>query len=157
MHRRAAEEDAPPAACCLLLHHHVTYGMAGLLVRSNGGPGPADRRRPVLHAHLTLRSLANSLVWERATSPAAPGRLIGRADSPDLVFFGYFTQKSLNFLEIQPAVHPSLSKSFSNKPLKFSVINTQSTTLPPATAARPMSRPLPAARREASPDPAQAH
>ena len=74
-----------------------------------------------------------------------------------LCFFGHFTQKYLNFLEIQSAVHPSLSKSFLNKPLKFSAINTQSTTLPPATAMRPMSRPPLAARREASPAPAQAH
>jgi hypothetical protein len=77
------------------------------------------------------------------------------------VFFGHFKQKSLNFLEIQPAiqpaVHPYLSKSFLNKPLKFSAINTQSTTLSAATAARPMSRPPLAARREASPAPAQAH
>src|SRR6185437_3583314 len=94
---------------------------------------------------------------KRATSLAFLGRRIGRADGPDLAFSGHFTQKSSNFLEIQPAVHPSLSKMFSNKPLKFSAINTQSTTLPPATAARPMSRPPPAARREASPAPAQAH
>ena len=63
------------------------------------GAGPA-------RAISSLRFLANSLAWERATSPAAPGRLIGRTDGPDRAFSGCFAKKPSNFNEINPQSCP---------------------------------------------------
>ena len=51
---------------------------------------------------LSLRFLANSLARERATSPANPGRRIGRADGPDRAFPGHFVKKPSNLREINP-------------------------------------------------------
>ena len=60
---------------------------------------PADVPQPQPRRHLhqrpqififTLLFLANSLAWERATSPAALGCPIECADGPDLVFSGHF-------------------------------------------------------------------
>jgi len=50
----------------------------------------------------SLRFLANSLARERATSPANPGRRIGRADGPDRTFPGHFVKKPSNLREINP-------------------------------------------------------
>jgi len=37
-----------------------------------------------------------------ATSPAVPGRPIGRADGPDRAFLSHFAKQSLDFREINP-------------------------------------------------------
>ena len=51
-----------------------------------------------------------------ATSVTFPSRRIGRADGLEWAFLSYFTKKPSVFLEIKPAVHPSLSAKFSKNP-----------------------------------------
>ena len=50
-----------------------------------------------------------------ATSVTFPSRRIGRADGLDRAFLSYFIKKPSTFLEIKPAIHPSLSAKFSKK------------------------------------------
>ena len=55
-----------------------------------------------------------------ATSPAVPGRWIGRTNGLDLVFSGYFAKKTLGFIEINPRSN-FLSQEFLRKnPQSFS-------------------------------------
>jgi hypothetical protein len=49
-----------------------------------------------------------------ATSPAIPGRRIGRADGPDRASFGHFAKKFLIFNEINPQ-SSLLSQTFLRK------------------------------------------
>ena len=51
-----------------------------------------------------------------ATSVTFPSRRIGQADDLDRTFLSYFIKNPSIFLEIKPAVHPSLSAKFSKNP-----------------------------------------
>jgi len=64
-----------------------------------------------------------------ATSPAFPGRPIGRANGLDLPFPGHFAKKILGLYRNQPAVQPLLLENFAKKPSTFSGINPQSNVL----------------------------
>jgi len=46
------------------------------------------------HGILTIETWVDSLAWERAMSPAAPDRRIGRTDGPDCASPGYFAKKN---------------------------------------------------------------
>ena len=67
-----------------------------------------------------------------ATSVTFPSHRIDRADGLDWAFFFYFTKKPSTFLEIKPAVHPSISAKFSKKSSDFANTNPQSTSTRPA-------------------------
>ena len=105
------------------ISHVMPYFKGLIILPHDSWPIPRPRKQP--------------------TSPAFSGRRIDRANGPDLAFSGHFAQKYSNFLGIQPAVHSPLSKSFSNKPLKFSEINPQSTTPPAGRHRAPHDRPPP--------------
>ena len=57
-----------------------------------------------------------------ATSPAYPGRRIGRADGLDRPILGHFAKKSSSSGKIQPAVRPPLSEFLAKKPSTFAQI-----------------------------------
>jgi len=63
---------------------------------------------------------------KQATSPANPGRRIGRADGLDRAFPGHFAKKVLELKRNQSAVQVPLSKKFAKKLSIFLKINLQS-------------------------------
>ena len=71
---------------------------------------------------LTIETWVDSLAWERATSPAAPDRRIGRTDGLDRASPGYFAKKPSKFDEINPRSGFPLSSpplSSSHSPLRW--------------------------------------
>ena len=83
------------------------------------GEGGGDAEGDIF---LTIETWVDSLAWERATSPAAPDRRIGRTDGPDRASPDYFTKRPSKFDEINPRSGSPLSSlplSSSHSPLRW--------------------------------------
>jgi len=80
-----SEQMGPHAAPISPVHFHLPARVAAFI--------PAAAAKIFIRI-LTIETWVDSHAWERATSPAAPDRRIGRTDGPDCASPGYFAKKS---------------------------------------------------------------